>query len=118
MARYEQTYSGERRTSSVHVQLTTTERAQLENGARDAGASSLSAYVRTLTLRRLAEPGIVAGTRQNPDARKLAYELSAIGNNLNQLTHIANIRGDVPARDELRAMTGLLKAAFARVIAL
>jgi hypothetical protein len=118
MARYDQSYVGERRTASVHVQLTPDERAELETAAAERGAASLSAFVRTLCLRRLADVARVAGARRDPDAQRLMYELKAIGNNLNQLTHIANTVRDMPAGDELRAVTGLLKAAMARVLAL
>lgn len=118
MARYEQSYVGGRRTASVHVQLTPDERAELEAAAAEGGSASLSAYIRTLCLRRRADAARVAGARRNPDARRLMYELNAIGNNLNQLTRIANTLRAMPAGDELRAVTGLLKAAMARVIAL
>lgn len=118
MARYDQSYVGERRTASVHVQLTPDERAELEAAAVETGSASLSAYVRTLCLRRHPDAVRVAGTRRNPDAQRLMYELNAIGNNINQLTRVANTAGAMPAADELRAVTGLLKAAMARVIAL
>ena len=118
MARYDRSYVGERRTASVHVQLTPDERTELETAAVETGSASLSAFVRTLCLRRLADVARVAGTRRNPDAKRLIYELNAIGNNLNQLAHIANTLRDMPAGDELRAVTGLLKAAMARVMAL
>lgn len=118
MARYEQSFSGERRTSWLHMQLTPGERAQLEAGAHQTGSPSLSAFVRVLCLRRVPEAAMLAGIRQNPDAKKLAFELHAIGKNLNQLAHIANATGAVSAENELRATIGLLKAAIARVIAL
>ena len=118
MARYDQSYVGDRRTASVHVQLTPGERAELETAAAGAGSTSLSAYVRTLCLRRLGDAPRVAGARSNPDARWLFYELNAIGNNLNQLTRIANTHRALPAADELRAITSLVRAAIARVIAL
>ena len=118
MARYDQSYVGERRTASVHVQLTPDERTELETAAVETGSASLSAYVRTLCLRRLADAARVAGTRRNPDAQGLMYELKAIGNNLNQLTHIANTLRAMPAEEKLRAVIDLLKAAMARVIAL
>ncbi len=118
MARYDRSYVGERRTASVHVQLTPDERAELETAAAETGFASLSAFVRTLCLRRLADAPRVAGARRSPDAQGLMYELKAIGNNLNQLTHIANTVQDMPAENELHVVTGLLKAAMARVIAL
>lgn len=118
MARYGQSYDGAHRTASVHVQLTPDERSELEAAALETGARSLSAYVRTLCLRRRADDGRVAGTRRSPDAQRLMFELNAIGNNLNQLTRMANTLRALPAADELRAVTCLLKAAMARVIAL
>ncbi len=98
-------------------QLTPGERAELETAAAEAGLS-LSHFVRVLCLRRVPEAGAIAGTRRNPDARLLAHELSAIGNNLNQLTRIANTTQTVPLTVELHATIGLLKAAFARVVEL
>jgi len=115
MARYEQTYAGERRTAALHVQLTPSERAELETAAFEAGLS-LSHFVRVLCLRRVPEAGALAGSRRNPDAAVLARELAAIGNNLNQLTRIANTTRVLPAMAELGATLGLLKAVFARVV--
>jgi hypothetical protein len=118
MARYEQSYDGARRSSGLRVQLTPDERAALEAAAQKSGAASLSAFVRKLCLRRLAAVERVAGTRRHPEAQKLIYELSAIGNNLNQLTRVANTTGEVPTAAELLGTTALLKAAMARVLAL
>ncbi len=118
MARYDQSYDGAHRTAWVHVQLTPDERSELEATAAEIGSASLSACVRTLLLRRRADAVRVAGTRRNPDAQRLMYELNAIGNNLNQLTHLAHRTGGIAAESDLRAVTCLLKAAMARVIAL
>ncbi len=117
MARLEQSYAGEFRTASVTVQLTPSERAQLEQRAAEEGAR-LSAYMRDLCLRRSGAAGIVAGTRRNPEAKALMAELRAIGNNLNQLARHANTTEESPATRELRAILGTLKIAMARVIAL
>jgi hypothetical protein len=118
MGRYAPSYSGEHRTSALHVQLTPAERAEFEAAAASAGVGSLSAYARCIFFRRPFDTGPVAGTRGNPDANRLAGELNAIGNNLNQLTHLAHITGAIAAEDDLRATTSLLKAALARVITL
>lgn len=115
MARYERTYSGEHRTRSAGIKLTPTERAELEAAAAAEGAP-LSAYMRELCLRN-ASP-VVAGTRRNPEAKALAFELNAIGNNLNQLSRRANIHDEVPVRDELNETLSLLKAALAKVLSL
>ena len=45
------------------------------------------------------------------------YELSAIGNNLNQLARVAKTVHAAP-QDELKAMIEILEAAMARVLAL
>ena len=82
MARYEQAYSGERRTSALHVQLTPGERAEIETAAGRAGVASLSAYARLLLFHRLAEFELFASPQRNPDVRRLIFELSAIGNNI------------------------------------
>ena len=118
MGRYASSYFGDRRTSAVHVQLTPGERAKLEAAAANAGVASLSAFARFLFSRGLGEAGSAAPTRRNPDASRLAGELNAIGNNLNQLTHLAHRTGAVALEDELRAIICLLKAAIARVIGL
>jgi hypothetical protein len=113
MARYERTYVGEHRTRSLGVKLTPSERAELEAAATAEGVP-LSAYVRELCLRR--PPTVVAATRRNPEAKALMFELSAIGNNLNQLARRANIHDALPERDELDATLAALKKAIARVL--
>jgi hypothetical protein len=118
MARYASTHSGDRRTSALHVQLTPGERAEIETAARQAGVASLSAYARLLLFHRLAEFELFASPQRNPDVRKLICELSAIGNNLNQLARIANTTRSIETATELAETTELLKAAIARVIAL
>ena len=118
MARYEQSYSGDRRTAALHVQLTPAEREKIEAAAQAAGSPSLSQFARDYILRRTLRARRVAGVRRNPEAKRLMYELSAIGNNLNQLARVANTTGVVATVAELRAVTDLLKAAIAHVIAL
>ena len=115
MSRYEQSYSGERRTEGLRVQLTPSERLRLQADAALTGAR-LSSYIRELCLRR-TQP-IVAGTRRNPEAKALLTELRAIGNNLNQLAHHANATGGNIERKHLAEAISSLKEAMARVIAL
>src|SRR5277367_1647962 len=93
MARYEQSYVGERRTSSIGVKLTPTERTKLETAA-DAVGVPLSTYVRELCIRR--SPQAVAAIRRNPEAKALLNELNAIGNNINQIAKYANTHGELP----------------------
>lgn len=104
-----------RRTASLHVQLTPFERAEIEAAAADFGDASLSAYIRRCCLRRQGER---REQRRLPEAVQLARELAAIGNNLNQLTRLANTHRVLPAQVELAAILSMLKTAIARVIAL
>jgi hypothetical protein len=115
MARYAKSDTSERRTAQLCLQLTPAERTQLDTGAREAGIH-LSQYVRELCLRRSGDTPVVAGTRRNPDARTLARELTAIGNNLNQLARIANSTKAMPHLNQLHRTMDKLKAALARVI--
>jgi hypothetical protein len=118
MARYRAADdTGERRTAGLTVHLTPTERKQLGDAARQEGAP-VGDYVRQLCLRRAGQTPTVAGARRNPDAKLLADELRAIGNNLNQQTRVANQVGDVRREEELFATIDLLKATMSRVIAL
>jgi hypothetical protein len=117
MARHKSTYTGERRTVHLGVQLTPSERAALESAAALAGAS-LSQYVRELCLGRGAEPPTVAGTRRNPEAKRLMFELNAIGNNLNQMARVCNTVQAEPQLDELRRAIEALKVTLARVLSL
>jgi len=118
MARYALSHTGDRRTSQLTFQLTPGERAEIETAARQAGVASLSAYARLLLLHRLAEFELFDSPQRNPDVRKLISELSAIGNNLNQLARVANTTKAITAAVELADAAALLKAALARVIAL
>lgn len=117
MARHRKTYSGERRTVHLGVQLTPSERAELEFAAAQAG-TCLSQYVRELCLRRAAEAATVGGARRNPEAKRLLHELSAIGNNLNQLARIANTTRHAPQQAALKEAMEALKASMARVLSL
>ena len=104
MGRYDRPISANAGRSALHVQLTPDERAELEAAAASAGVASLSAFARFLFFQRLLRtPLRLAATRRNPDAHRLAGELNAIGNNLNQLTHLAHRTGAIAAEDELRA---------------
>ena len=59
-----------RKANRVHrFKLTPSERAALETGAAESGAS-LSQHARELCLRRSGAAQIVAGTRRNPAARQ------------------------------------------------
>jgi hypothetical protein len=100
------------RTVKTTVQLTPAERAELETAAASQGAT-LSVYARELLFRRAAA---VAATRRNPEAAALMHELSAIGNNLNQIARHLNSTGELRAYDDLPAVLDLHKQAIARVL--
>ncbi len=118
MARYSVANdTGERRTAGLTLHLTPAERVQLGDAARREGAA-IGDYIRQLCLRRGGETLVVAGTRRNPEAKRLADELRAIGINLNQIAHIANTDGDLRRVGMLEETIDLVKAAMSRVIAL
>jgi hypothetical protein len=116
MARYSAANdTGERRTAGFTVQFTPSERALLEERARQNGAQ-LGEYIRDQCFRRGGEAPVVGGVRRNPDAKRIADELNAIGNNLNQLAHVANATGDLRRAGMLDAAIEHLVTALSRVI--
>ena len=115
MARYGRTYIGERRTVKRTVKLTPSEAAELDAAAVRAG-ELWSDYARLLWFRRSAVT--VAGTRRNPEAAALAREISAIGNNLNQLAREQNTTGTLRHPEKFDELDELIRQALARVIAL
>jgi hypothetical protein len=116
MARYERSYNGERRTYGLRVMLTLSERDELGAAAASQGAPTLSTYARELLFRRSV--AVVAGTRRNPEAKALMRELSAIGNNLNQIARHLNSTGDLRDWGELREAMTRHKEAISRVLSL
>ena len=69
-------------------------------------------------FRRLGMPGIVAGTRRNPERdalfaalRAAAFEHSANGNNLNQIARHLNTTGDLSNWADLREAVALFAKA-------
>ena len=117
MARYRDTDASERRTAKVTVQLAPSERKQLETAAAREG-KALSDYVRQLCLRRGGKAPVVAGARRNPDAKRLADELRAVGNNLNQLARVANQTGELRREGEISMVIDRLVDTMDRVIRL
>ena len=74
---------------------------------------SISAYARELLFRPLRRR--CGGTRRNPEAKALVRELSAIGNNLNQIARHLNTTGDLRDWGELREAMTMHKEAISRV---
>jgi hypothetical protein len=124
MARYERSYTGERRSVHLGVQLTPSERDELDAAAVRQGAPNLSTYARELMFRRSA--AVTAATRRNPEAKAIikalddaACEHNANGNNLNQIARHLNRTGDLRDWGELREAIDLQrKAAELHIVAL
>jgi hypothetical protein len=92
--------------------LTPTERLEFEAAAKALDVS-LSTYLRDLVAKRL--PAVGAG-RRSPEAKAIMQELSAIGNNINQLARHANTVDEMPARAVLLTAMDRLKKAMAHVL--
>jgi hypothetical protein len=119
MSRYARSYSGERRTVKRTVKLTPSEDAELEAGATQTGAPTVSEFARELLFRRLTAV-VAAGTRRNPETKALRDAINAVGNNLNQLMRHGNSTGEL-GPDRLADVDDVLyalKAAARRVIEL
>jgi hypothetical protein len=111
MARLQRSYAGERRTAPLRLQLTPSERAEVDAAAAGQGVH-LSEYSRQRLLQRQAP--VVAGARRNPEAAALmhalegaAFENKAIGINLNQIARSLNTTGELRDLPELRAALAL-----------
>lgn len=91
------------RRNTVHVRFDDDELAQLEQRADDTGLS-FAAYLR---MRALDNPGPRAGRRVSVDRQALARangDLNRVGNNLNQIAHALNSRGDPPEAADIEVM--------------
>jgi hypothetical protein len=117
MARYRATDTAERRTAPLRSWVTPDEHRRIREAAVRAG-TPLSDYVRELCLRRGGRSPVVAGVRRNPEAKALADELRAIGNNINQLARVANRTGELRREGELSMVIDRLVATIDRVIRL
>lgn len=92
----------------MSIRVSERERRQIEEKAVDTGMTP-SAYIRTMLL----ESGNV-DTTIHDDRQKLLHELSAIGNNINQIARMANTnvfisKSDVQdVKEQLRQIQQLL----------
>ena len=99
--RREQEWQAQRRARALHVQVSEAERAMIEARAAAYGMT-LSDFIRTVLLSDLKEP---PPARTDPDAlRRLAFELSKVGTNLNQLAKRANEANKISAEKERRTL--------------
>ena len=111
MARKARKVDGERRTEFIGIWLTPSEQAELNSAAKLQGAC-LSTYTREALFRRSAV--IVAATRRNPEAAEIILQLSALGNNLNQIARRLNELA-LPAPQELEPLLGEIRSILASV---
>jgi len=103
------------RTKALHVQLTEAEKAEITARAKKTG-NRPSDFARIVLLSDLKAP---APPARDPEAiRALAFQLSKIGTNQNQLAHIANESRALPQEAELRRVGDLIVAALEKVMAL
>ncbi len=118
MARPKKQDQGERRTKRLGVPLTPTEQAELRHRASLVfGATpNVSEYARLILLSDWKAPPPNA---RSPEAiRELAVAIRRVGNNVNQLAHIANERRSLPVEQMLRDVSEQIKAALQKVMAL
>jgi hypothetical protein len=114
MARYERSYTGERRSEFLGIQLTPSERDELHAVAKEQDAR-ISDVARAILFRRSAARPNVGGFDKADAVVKRELENSqhannAVGNLLNQLARHANTTGELgPQRlaelDEALALT-------------
>jgi hypothetical protein len=109
MARRQKQDAGERRTAALRLQLTPSERAELDARAASTGRS-LSDFARLVLLSDLKKP---APSARDPAAlRALAVGISRLGNNHNQISKHANERKALPPE-----LDAVLLAVSQRIIA-
>lgn len=102
-----------RRTELLQVRLTPAEKRQAAHVAAGAGVT-LSTYARACLLR----PVVPGEGIKNPSPRsarirardELVKQLAALGNNLNQLSRIANTTGELRRAEELDRVLAAIMA--------
>jgi len=99
----------ETRTDVLRVRLTATERQTIKSRATVCGLPD-STFVRQVAL------GSVPRARPQRLEKEAIYQLGRIGNNLNQLAHVANVTGRLDEEAHLRAATSSLLKAIRRLV--
>ncbi len=106
-----------RQTRPLSVHLTETERAALAEAA-DRAALPLSGYVRTVLLKAPPPRQVRRPPLERQQLAQLVGQLGRVGNNLNQLTKLANEGRIVPpqtlglALDDVRRALALIARAM------
>ena len=103
------------RTSGLRIQLTSGERAEIDKRAK-AHNVRVSDYAREVLLSPEKAP--LPPPRDKEGIRKLAFELSKIGTNLNQLAKYANERHALPRQIDFDGMSARIVAALDKVYGL
>ena len=115
MARRTKEDAGERRTAIAAIHLTPSEYAELKIRADKLGMSR-SAFARLIILSDEKAPA--PNARDPATIRALAVEISRVGNNVNQLAHVANERRALPLETQLQEVSGRIIAALEKVMQL
>ena len=115
MARLKKGYEGERYTAHYGLDMTPTQRAQLDRLAARAGLS-LAEFGRRTLLAEKAAPTPARPSLDPKTATALLAELGKIGSNINQMARRANAAGRIPEEDVLKAIGAELKAALDRLV--
>ncbi len=101
-----------KRKAHIGIQVTTDERAEIERRAK-ASNNRLSDYIRIVLLSDLKAP---LPSKTDPEAvNALAFQLSKIGTNLNQLAKVANETHRLQFAARLRAIADQIEASLVRV---
>ncbi len=104
-----------KRTAHIGIQVTPDERAEIERRAKASG-NRLSDYVRIVLLSELKAP---LPSKTDPQAvMALAFQLSKIGTNLNQLAKVANETHRLNFAARLKAIAAQIEGSLAHVIEL
>jgi len=115
MARLKKTHEGERRTRTLTVQLSPTERAEIERAA--TGWPTVSEFARSRLLSAKNRAATPARPAMDPQlATGLLAELNKIGSNINQMARRANAADRIPEEGVLRAISDELKATLSRLV--
>jgi hypothetical protein len=115
MARRKKQDEAERLTAYFGFQVTPAQKTEIEKRAKATGMSP-SKFARIVLLSDLKAP---APSARDPEAiRALMVEISRVGNNVNQLAHVANERRALPLETQLKEISNRIIAALDKVMAL
>ena len=102
----------DRRTAYVSFFVTPSECDELNERAAALNIGR-SEFLRIVALSDLKKPAPSA--RDGAAIRALAVEIARVGNNINQLTHLANERRELPRKAEFSAVSNDLKKTLEKV---